>query len=85
MIGGIIDGGWNFGGGAAKPQHASQLAVNWLAIPVTALDIRGIVIGCRWPAVVCMLRYSDYSENISSEPINLRQMIAVQDRGRRHK
>jgi hypothetical protein len=85
MIGQIIDGGWNFGGGAAKPQHPSQFAVNWLAIPVTALDIRGIVIGYRWPAVVCMLRYSDYSENISSESINLRQMIAVQDRGRRDK
>jgi hypothetical protein len=85
MIGRIVDGGWNSGGGAAKPQYRSHFAVNWLAISVTALDIRGIVIGYRQAAAVCMLRYSDYSENISSEPINLRQMIAVQDRGRRDK
>jgi hypothetical protein len=47
MIGRIIDGGWNSGGGAAKPQPPSHFAVNWLAISVTALDIRGIVIGYR--------------------------------------
>jgi hypothetical protein len=45
MVGRTIGGGWNSGGGATKRQHPSQFAVSWLAMPVTALDIRGIVVG----------------------------------------
>ncbi len=52
---------------------------------VTALDIRGIVTGAGQAAAIVVLRYSDYNENAASELIDLRQMIAVQDGGRRDK
>jgi hypothetical protein len=52
---------------------------------VTALDIRGIVTGAGQAAAMVVLRYSDCSENAASEPMNSRQMIVVQDSGRRDK